>query len=253
MSHVRLHRLATRCSLVVRGSDPIGDEAGMAADGGMGEAGRTTKDHAARQSLPGVRRASPLVGSALPELRGEHRPVIDAAAVGARGVLAVPRVSRRLGGHPSERPTSGRSPANRFAGREPIPTLGLAPGGVCRATPVTRNAGALLPHRFTLTCARSGRARAEPSAVCSLWHFPSDHSAWPLASTLPFGVPTFLDPVTLASAEPRPPGRLTIGDQCGRASSGTPPGGDRGAYGLAAVVVVVGGTGSFLVLPSVPM
>ena len=32
------------------------------------------------------------------------------------------------------------------------PLLDLAPGGVCRAVPVTRHAGALLPHRFTLTC-----------------------------------------------------------------------------------------------------
>ena len=124
------------------------------------------------------------------------------------GILS--SVSRRLGDHPSERPTSERSPANRFAGREPIPTLGLAPGGVCRAAWVTPSAGALLPHRFTLTCARSGRTRAEPSAVCSLWHFPSGHPAWPLASTLPFGVPTFLDPVILADAVPRSPGRLTI-------------------------------------------
>jgi|SRR5581483_1714686 len=29
--------------------------------------------------------------------------------------------------------------------------FGLAPGGVCRAGPVARAAGALLPHRFTLT------------------------------------------------------------------------------------------------------
>ena len=35
----------------------------------------------------------------------------------------------------------------------PCPTLGLAPGGVCRADRVTSVAGALLPHRFTLTCA----------------------------------------------------------------------------------------------------
>ena len=33
-----------------------------------------------------------------------------------------------------------------------------------------------------------------PSAVCSLWHFPAGHPDWPLASTLPYGVPTFLDP-----------------------------------------------------------
>src|SRR6476660_8587105 len=63
-------------------------------------------------------------------------------------------------------------------GRASRPQFGLAPGGVCRAAPVTRDAGALLPHRFTLACAR------RPSAVCSLWHFPADHPDWPLASTL---------------------------------------------------------------------
>src|SRR5947207_6363993 len=38
-------------------------------------------------------------------------------------------------------------------GRASRPTLGLAPGGVCRAARVTPGAGALLPHRFTLACA----------------------------------------------------------------------------------------------------
>jgi hypothetical protein len=73
----------------------------------------------------------------------------------------------------------------------PCPTLGLAPGGVYLAGRVTPAAGALLPHRFTLTCADLG----PPSAVCSLWHFPADHPDWPLTSTLPYGAPTFLDPV----------------------------------------------------------
>jgi len=74
---------------------------------------------------------------------------------------SVPRV--RGGGHPSrpavagrlQRPTRGhrtgrpQSPAQVPPfGRYP---LGLAPGGVYRATPVTRGAGGLLPHRFTLT------------------------------------------------------------------------------------------------------
>jgi hypothetical protein len=54
--------------------------------------------------------------------------------------------------------------------------------------------GALLPHRFTLACARPRRAR--PSAVCSLWHCPAGRPDWPLASTLPCGVPTFLNDVT---------------------------------------------------------
>src|SRR5262245_42183234 len=34
--------------------------------------------------------------------------------------------------------------------------FGLAPGGVCRAAPVTRVAGELLPHRFTLTALAGG-------------------------------------------------------------------------------------------------
>lgn len=91
------------------------------------------------------------------------------------------------------------------------PTFDLAPGGVYQATLITQDAGALLPHRFTLTCSWSPR----PSAVCSLWHFPAGHPDWPLASTLPYGVPTFLDPtpvegVTSFRNEPRPPGRLTV-------------------------------------------
>jgi hypothetical protein len=40
--------------------------------------------------------------------------------------------------------SSGGLPSN-------APLFGLAPGGVCRASPVTRGTGALLPHRFTLT------------------------------------------------------------------------------------------------------
>jgi hypothetical protein len=37
-----------------------------------------------------------------------------------------------------------------------IPLFDLAPGGVYRADRVTPVAGALLPHRFTLTCAQPG-------------------------------------------------------------------------------------------------
>jgi exodeoxyribonuclease VII large subunit len=55
---------------------------------------------------------------------------------------------------------------------------------------------------------------ATPSAVCSLWHFPAGRPDWPLASTLPSGVPTFLDPFPtedyLRQDEPRPPSRLTV-------------------------------------------
>src|SRR2546430_5971288 len=52
-------------------------------------------------------------------------------------------------------------------GRAGRPTLGLAPGGVCRAARVTPGAGALLPHRFTLACAPPvARRRHRRSALC---------------------------------------------------------------------------------------
>ena len=41
-------------------------------------------------------------------------------------------------------------------GRAALSLLDLAPGGVCRATPVARSAGALLPHRFTLAAPKAG-------------------------------------------------------------------------------------------------
>ena len=47
--------------------------------------------------------------------------------------------------------------------------------------------GALLPHLFTLTCAAK-----QPSAVYSLWHFPSPLDARALPGTLPCGARTFL-------------------------------------------------------------
>jgi len=91
------------------------------------------------------------------------------------------------------------------SGRAALSLFGLAPDGVCLAGQVTPAAGALLPHRFTLTCARS--QGAGPSAVCFLWHFPAGRPDWPLASILPCGAPTFLSVETT----PRPPGRLTVG------------------------------------------
>ncbi len=78
--------------------------------------------------------------------------------------------------------------------------FGLAPSGVYLAIRVTPNAGALLPHRFTLTCAPN--RSQEPSAVCFLWHFPADRSDWPLASTLSCGAPTFLDQSELWTRSP---------------------------------------------------
>ena len=55
------------------------------------------------------------------------------------------------GGHPSLRPTR-KCPEGRTG--SPSFLLGLAPGGVYPAAGVAPDAGALLPHPFTLTCDR---------------------------------------------------------------------------------------------------
>ena len=49
-------------------------------------------------------------------------------------------------------------------GRAGRPALDLAPGGVYRAARVAPGAGALLPHRFTLTC--DGGAVHRRSVLC---------------------------------------------------------------------------------------
>jgi hypothetical protein len=100
---------------------------------------------------------------------------------------------------------SGEQPSNACAGPHlaVVALLGLAPGGVYRATPVTRGAGGLLPHRFTLTGTRP--------AVSSLWHFPAGRPGLPLATTLLCGVRTFLGGVrenTDATARSTRPSRF---------------------------------------------
>jgi hypothetical protein len=102
---------------------------------------------------------------------------------------------------------SGEQPSNACAAALSCGLLDLASGGVCLAIPVTRNAGALLPHRFTLTTARV--------AVHFLWHFPASHLGLLLAITLLCEVRTFLDSMPGLSDrhEPRPPGQLVRDDQ----------------------------------------
>jgi len=55
----------------------------------------------------------------------------------------------------------------------PMHLLHLAPDGVCPATDIAADAGARLPHPFTLTSAKD--------AICSLLHLPSGCPARPLA------------------------------------------------------------------------
>ena len=68
--------------------------------------------------------------------------------------------------------------------------------------------------------------RANPSsAVFFLWHFPAGHPDWLLASTLPCGAPTFLDPVPQAvrTAATRPAHRHPPVCQAGRRCSCSDP------------------------------
>jgi len=51
------------------------------------------------------------------------------------------------------------------------------------------------------------RRKPPPSAVCSLWHFPSPRGARGLPGTVPCGARTFLEPhrAVVPTAGPRPP------------------------------------------------
>jgi hypothetical protein len=85
--------------------------------------------------------------------------------------------------------------------------FGLAPGGVYRATPVTRSAV-----RSYRTLSPLPVLPGEPSAVCSLLHFPSPFDARALPGTLPCGARTFLD--TLRCRDPHSPPCFTTRTTC---------------------------------------
>src|SRR5262249_41355729 len=88
--------------------------------------------------------------------RGPVSRVLSPGSVARPGETVI-SLGRRLPGasssHTRERHAGRASPvlANGIA-----LLFGFAPGGVCRADPVTRAAGELLPHRFTLTALASG-------------------------------------------------------------------------------------------------
>jgi len=69
--------------------------------------------------------------------------------------------------------------------------LGLASSGVCQAESVTRSAGALLPHRFTLTS--PGRLPNPRLAVYFLLHCPDSRERWALPTTASSEARTFLN------------------------------------------------------------
>jgi len=107
---------------------------------------------------PGAREGQRLVTSAPGRLtcscsrgRAGQRPSANGPACRPGSVL---RPCGRRGDHPSTTAVAdGLQRSTRALGRAALGRAlsDLAPGGVCRATPVARRAGGLLLHRFTLT------------------------------------------------------------------------------------------------------
>ena len=154
------------------------------------------------------------MGSVSPANQGRNRGVLEMEVVARAKVKVVTAkcnaigdsgtVSRPIGGvlstsfpklcsHPSQRSTWRVWRTRRAS--DPSPTFDLAPGGVYLAITVTRDAGALLPHRFTLTASKE-------TAVCFLLHFLASCLEWELPTASLFGARTFL-----VSFLPRPSGR----------------------------------------------
>ena len=103
-------------------------------------------------------------------------------------------------------PCAGRQNAAvyRFASRPACtaPLFGLAPDGVYRARPVTRPAGELLPHRFTLTAAKVQAPWPRRFIFCGTFPIRAAMATgrWALPTIAPFGVRTFLRGMSLDSS-----------------------------------------------------
>ncbi len=137
-----------------------------------------------------------------------------------RGSVPGPVARFPFGDHLSVRSTRAFRP--KPGDGQPIRSFDLAPDGVYQAARVAPSAGALLPHRFTLTCDQL----PGPSAVCFLWHFPAGHPDWPLASILSYGAPTFLRPIDRSTrGHPADSPRTSRVTGCRAASGDEPDGG----------------------------
>jgi hypothetical protein len=97
-----------------------------------------------------------------------------------------------LAAYPSAESDRTSPRAAALAGTSADALLGLAPGGVCRASRVAPAAGALLPHRFTLTAPGLTTGARPDAAVCFLLHFPEPFGRSVLPTTLSCGARTFL-------------------------------------------------------------
>ena len=199
-------RRAAGCDGARRGrrAAPACGPAGMAVDaawrGRAGHPGGAGDRCRGLRGCPRRRRRAqpPRSGRPRPRNPHEHR---SAAGDGRVGLYAgfCPRAPCGLpmGGHPSRPAVAGRLERStrrlgraalerlrRTTARPSVSLLDLAPGGVYRATPVTRCAVV----SYTTVSPLPVRALA----VCSLWHCPAGHPGSLLTTTLPCGARTFL-------------------------------------------------------------
>ena len=131
---------------------------------GAGPPGRADRQALLALTLARSRRFGGTSRGTEVEVRRVQSPVVVVSRpvrrILCRGLRRGRRPSISAGGYP---PAPAAYPG--VSGRAVLPLLGLAPGGVYRAARVTPGAGALLPHRFTLTCA----AARGPAAIGGLF------------------------------------------------------------------------------------
>ena len=107
-------------------------------------------------------------------------------SVARQGGLVVIYLRRRLLGASSDLPeVSGEQPVLRRKRRSDL-LLGLALDGVCLAAPVTRNAGGLLHHPFTLTVRDDAAGGALLSVA--LFRRVASPGCYPASCSLEFGL-----------------------------------------------------------------
>ena len=119
---------------------------------------------------------------------------------GISRVLSPPWRRRVISLGPPLLAASSGLPWTRTGRATPRPLLGLAPGGVYHATPVTSG-----PVRSYRTLSPLPVSPGGPSAVCSLRHFPSPCDARALPGTLPCGARTFLRRSLRLAGDPHSP------------------------------------------------
>jgi len=126
----------------------------------------------------------------LSERNCKRDSVEDDHLSGTRIAARLERTTRDCAKRRARRPSS--EPPPRPAASQPL--FVLAPGRVCQAAVSPRRRCALTAPFHPCLCPIG------PSAVSFLLHFPWGRPPWPLASTLPCGVPTFLGTSRYAGA-----------------------------------------------------